>query len=254
MPLEGPRGPLSFALFDLDDTLVPWQTVGHWQWAWRPRGPILPERHARSALRRALHRWDRRRWRGLVGAEPPADARAYDRHLRETLAAVAGHELPEEETSAVLARFLKPTGEVERYADVDPLVRRLEAAGVRAGIVTHLPAAVARWAVRRTGLPESLLVLAGDDPDAPSVPAAEGFRAAAKRLGGRPSEGCFVGDLYWSDTRAAARVGFAAVLVDRPGTTARASGRRVAGLGDLETVLRAPEPEEEAPAEPDEPE
>ena len=62
-------------VFDLDETLIPLHTFARWQWAWRPNGPALSDRHVRAALRRELHAWDRRRWRGLVGAEPPAARR-----------------------------------------------------------------------------------------------------------------------------------------------------------------------------------
>ena len=67
--------------------------------------------------KRSVQSWDRRRWRGLIGSEPPADAAAYRSHLTETLSAIAGRALPEPEATAVIARFLKPSNEVETFPD-----------------------------------------------------------------------------------------------------------------------------------------
>ncbi|MGA7862230.1 MAG: hypothetical protein WCB19_10320, partial [Thermoplasmata archaeon] len=68
---------LRAVLWDFDDTLVPVHTIERWQWAWKPQGPRLNERHVRASIREGLRRWDRRRWQGLVGDLPPADAGAY---------------------------------------------------------------------------------------------------------------------------------------------------------------------------------
>jgi putative hydrolase of the HAD superfamily len=226
-------------LFDLDDTIVPTQTLTAWQWAWRPRGPPLSERHAQAALRRAQHRWDRRRWRGLVGAEPAVDLDAYRQHLRETLWAIAGHPLPGPETEAVVTRFLKPMGDVERYADAVPCVERLRSADVTVGFATQLPRESARWMLHRVQLPEELLVLAGDDSPETCLPGVAAFRLALDRIQTPSSKAVFVGDLFWSDVRAATRLGISAVLLDRNGTWPKVGGRRIRNLGELESGLAA---------------
>jgi FMN phosphatase YigB (HAD superfamily) len=229
-------------LLDLDDTLVPWNTLSHWQWAWRPQGPRLPQRHVRSALRRALRAWDRRRWHGLVGPEAPpeeADRRAF---LEECLRGIAGHRLPDAETQAVLARFDKPAGEIETYDDAGPALRRLETDGVAVGVVTHLPEPVARYALRRVGLAAVPLLRHAGDPAAERIPAKAGFRAALSTLGVPASRTVFAGDLFWSDVRAAARVGMTAVLLDRDDRFGGVEARRVASLLELVTVLPTNEP------------
>jgi FMN phosphatase YigB (HAD superfamily) len=240
-------------IFDLDDTLVPWQTIAHWQWAWRPRGPVLSERHARAALRRQLHLWDRRRWQALVDRAPPPDVASYRTFLEETLAALAGHTLPDAETHAVVDRFLKPAHEAESFRDAFPAVRALEERHLKVGVVTELPAENARLALRRAGLPEALLLLAGDAPD-PRPPLSPGFREAAKRLGARPSETWFVGDLFWSDVRAAARGGLRSVLIDRAGLAEQVLETRIRSLAELPALLDAPpEPSPAVPSSDDGP-
>ena len=231
--------PVRAVVLDLDDTLVPWQTLSHWQWAWRPRGPVLSERHVRAALRRQLHLWDRRRWQGLVGRAPAVDPAAYRTFLAETLTAIAGHALPDAETHAVVDRFLKPAHEMESFLDAVPLLRALETRHVKVGVVAGVPTESAKLALRRAGLPEQLLLIA-DDAQGPRPPAAAGFREAATRLGAKPAETWFVGDLFWSDVRAASRAGLTSALIDRGGTADQVLETRIRSLTELPALLDAP--------------
>ena len=223
-------------LFDLDDVLVPFHTPAAWQWAWHPQGPVLGDRRVRAAVRRSLKSWDRRRWSGLTGKEPPADLAALRQHLADTLWTVAGHSLPASETEAVVRRLLHPAGEVERFPDVAPALERLRAKEVKVGIVTLLPAESARWLLHRTGVPETLLLGTGDPPG-PILPERAAFRAAADRLGAGPENVAYVGDLFWSDVRAAGRAGLPAVLVDRYDVWPKVQVGRMSTLEGLESTL-----------------
>ena len=223
-------------LFDLDDVLVPFQTPSAWQWAWRPQGPVLGDRRVKAAVRRALKAWDRRRWLGLTGKVPPADLPTLREHLANTLATVAGHPLPAPETEAVVRRFLHPAGEVERYLDVPSTLDRLRAVGLKVGVVTPLPLESARWLLHRCGLPENLVLRAGDGPE-PSVPARSAFRAAAESLASSAERVAYVGDLFWSDVRAAARAGLASVLLDRRDAWPKVTTGRMTSLDLLESTL-----------------
>ncbi len=215
MALKGPRGEIDVALIDLDDTLVPWQTLSHWQWAWRPQGPILSERRMRSAVKRSMQAWDRRRWQGLRGSQPPADVTTLREHLKGTLELLAGHPVPSAEADPVIARFLHSAGEIEMFPDVPEFLSFLERGAVRVGVTTSLPGEAARWALKRIGLSDSLLVSTGDDGQTPPMPTVAAFRRAAERLGAKPRTALFLGDLFWSDVRAAARAGLYPILIDR---------------------------------------
>ncbi|MGP8078485.1 MAG: HAD family hydrolase [Thermoplasmata archaeon] len=242
MPLSSGEAEIDAVLFDLDDVLVPFHTQLAWQWAWRPQGPPLGERRVQAALRRSLHAWDRRRWQGLTGRLPPADLAALQEHLTATLKAIAARGLPPEESAAVVRRILRPAGEIERFPDAALALGRLAARGVRCGIVTPLPAESAHWLLRRTGLPDSLLLGAGD-PGSPVVPDRQAFRAAAERLGSPPARTAYVGDLFWSDVRAAHRAGLSAFLLDRPDSFPHVAVGRMRSLGELEaTIERGPAP------------
>ena len=225
-------------LLDLDDVLVPFQTPGAWQWAWHPQGPVLGDRRVKAAVRRSLRAWDRRRWQGLTGKAPPADLAALRAHIADTLATVAGHALPAPETEAVVRRFLHPAGEVERYPDVPTMLDRLRTKEVRVGVVTPLPDESARWLLHRGGLSDTLLVGAGDGPG-PCVPDRAAFRAAAESLAPSVDRVAYVGDLFWSDVRAGARAGLAAVLLDRRDAWPKVITGRLTTLDQLEGTLAA---------------
>lgn len=233
---EAVAATLTGVLLDLDDTLLPWQTLPHWQWAWRPRGPLLSERHSMAALHRSLHAWDRRRWQGLVGEAPPVDATAYRDHLIATLTEIAGHSLPPEEVTAVVQRFLKPAGEVETFPDVVPALAHLASADVRVGVTTTLPAEAARYALHRAGLGDLRVVATGDQPG-PGLPAPAAYRAAAQAIDRKPKQVLFLGDLFWSDVRAATRAGLHAVLVDRRDWSPRVLARRIRSLAEVGGLL-----------------
>jgi HAD superfamily hydrolase (TIGR01549 family) len=234
-----PYGPgtVDAILFDLDDVLVPFQSPSAWQWAWRPQGPVLGERRVRAAVRRSLKTWDRRRWRGLTGREPPADIAALQQHLRSTLFEISGHPLPDVETEAVVRRLLHPAGEVERFPEVAPALERLRIAGVPWGVVTELPAASAQWLLRRSGIDPTRLLVTGDAP--PSVPDRAAFRAAVDRLALPAERVVFVGDLFWSDARAAARAGLPSILLDRHEAWPKVQTGRIVSLAGLEAALAA---------------
>jgi len=229
-------------VFDLTDVLIPFQTPAAWQWAWHPQGPLLGERRVRAAVRKSLKAWDRRRWLGVTGKEPPADEAALRHHLADTLAAIAGHPLPAEETEAVVRRMLRPAGEVETFRDVAPALGRVRERSVRIGVSTELPREAAVWMLRRSGFPETMLVAAGD-PGAPVLPDRGAFRAAVERLGAPLERTVFVGDLFWSDVRAAGRAGLEALLLDRHDAWPKVQHGRFTSLDTLEaTLARGPAP------------
>jgi FMN phosphatase YigB (HAD superfamily) len=245
--LVTPAGEARAVVFDLDETLVPVQTFSRWQWAWRPNGPALSDRHVKAALRRELHAWDRRRWRGLVGAEPPVGPGDYSEHLRRTLLAVADRPLPEPEVSAVVDRFLRPVGPFEPFPDVPAALAALRARSIPFGVLSPMPDDAARGFLKRSGIAVDRLVpSSGGEPPPPDRAA---FRRATDFLGVRPSQAFYIGDLYWSDVRAAARAGLRSILIDRDGRVPAASGVRLHRLTELETWIdRPPEPPETTPA------
>ena len=237
-------------LFAIEETLVPEQTHERWQWAWRPQGPVLPERHVRAAVKRGLHAWDRRRWSGLTGAAPAVDEAAFREHLRSTLLEIAGHGLPEPEIQAVVDRFLRAPVLRPPRLEVAPTLERLRGRGIRIGAIGARPGPSGPEALKRGGLASLIDVVAGTDPAAPWPPSGAAFRSAAEAIGVPPKESAFVGGLYWSEVRAAARVGYRSVLLDPEGWWPRVEGERLTRLSGLLELLEAAErgPAPPAPA------
>ena len=229
--------PLRAVLWDFDDTLVPVHTLERWQWAWKPQGPRLNERHVRASIREGLRRWDRRRWEGLMSNAPPADATAYHDALRDMLFTIAGHPLPEVETEAVLARFPKYPGPVEPYPDVRPCLEALSARGLRMAVLVGQVGSRAKELLAQLRLTERLPVILGEGPDEPRAPVAAAFESACTRLEVRLEEAAFVGDLFWSDVRAAGRAGIRSVLLDRNDWWARVEAARIHSLAELPGFL-----------------
>jgi putative hydrolase of the HAD superfamily len=232
--------PLRAVLWDFDDTLVPVHTVERWQWAWKPQGPRLNERHARASIREGLRRWDRRRWQGLVGDAPAADGGAYHDALREMLVAIAGRPLPEAETEAVLARFPKYPGPLEPYADVRPCWDALRGRGIRMGVLIGTPFPRARELLGQLQLSETPPEIFGDGNDGPHAPLPGAFQSACAKLEVLEHDAAFVGDLFWSDTRAAGRAGLHGVLLDRNDWWSRLESVRVRSLAELPAILSSP--------------
>ncbi|HXW66943.1 MAG TPA: HAD family hydrolase [Thermoplasmata archaeon] len=251
MSLPYGRDAIDAVVLGVEDVLVPLRTPSAWQWAWRPQGPLLGERRVHAAMRRTLRAWDRRRWRGLTGVETPADAGALEAHLKAALFALAGHPLPADEADAVVRRLMHPAGAPERFADVEPALRRLDAAGVTVGAVTGLPEESARWLLGRAALGTVPLMLPGDSPA--GLPERAAYRAIASSIEVPIARIAFVGGLFWSDVRAAARAGAAALLLDRFDVWPKVGHGRILKLEALERALQSggsPSPPAEPPGAP----
>jgi FMN phosphatase YigB (HAD superfamily) len=225
--------PLRAVLWDFDDTLVPVHTLERWQWAWKPQGPRLNERHVRASIREGLRHWDRRRWQGLMGDAPPADAAAYRDALREMLFSIAGHPLPEVETEAVLDRFPRYPGPIELYRDVRPCLELIRSRGLRMGVLVGSYGGRVGELIGQLRIQELLPMIFGLGTETPHAPAAAAFEHACAQLDSIPAESVFVGDLFWSDVRAASRAGLRAILLDRNDWWSRVEAARIRSLTEL---------------------
>ncbi|MGI0053569.1 MAG: HAD family hydrolase [Thermoplasmata archaeon] len=220
-------------LLVIEEVLVPGLQLERWQWAWRPQGPVIPERRYRAAVRRALHRWDRRRWEALTGGPPLGAADGHRHLLRETLDGLAGHPLPEPEREVIVDRFLRCPLPRPAAPEVPTALSEWRGLGFRLGAVGRVPGPSGPEALARAGLADAFDHVAGTAPDSPALPEKEAYRAAVRGLGVPPRETTFVGTLLWSEVRAARRAGLAAVLLDRTDLAPRVEELRLPRLTEL---------------------
>jgi beta-phosphoglucomutase-like phosphatase (HAD superfamily) len=220
-------------LLSLDDVVLPRQTLARWQWAWRPQGPLLAERHVRSAIRHSVQAWDRQRWDQLVQPVPaPPAPGGYRAFLMATLQAIAGHPLAETEANAVVDRFPRFPDEAGPFPDVVPFLERLQRAGIAYAVIADRPVEELHEAIRRAGLAPLITQVAGGEAGAPP-PSPDAFRAAARALRARPTETVVVGSLFWSEYRAGRRAGLGSLLIDRYGWWDRVQAARQPSLAAL---------------------
>lgn len=105
------------------------------------------------------------------------------------------------------------------YPDVMPLLQRLQAAGIPAGILTDVPYGMPeRWVERDVGpfRPYVKIVLSSVDAGF-RKPNTGGFRALANALGANPQQMAYIGDEE-KDIIGAKAAGMMAILIDRKGT------------------------------------
>jgi putative hydrolase of the HAD superfamily len=189
-----------------------------------------------------------------MGNAPPADAAAYHDTLRDMLFAIAGRPLPEVETEAVIARFPRYPGPIEPYSDVRPCLEACKLKGLRMGVMIGPSGVRARELFSALRLADLLPEIFGEKADEARAPATRAFESACVKLDATPDETAFVGDLFWSDVRAAGRAGLRGILLDRNDWWARVESTRIQSLTKLgEALAGLPDrPVQETPAHPDE--
>jgi HAD superfamily hydrolase (TIGR01549 family) len=107
----------------------------------------------------------------------------------------------------------------ERFTDVGPCIEVLEGQGYRLGVVTNWrDEGSARKVLEKVGLLEHFSAVVAAGTEGVAKPDPEIFRRAANRVGARPSETVYVGDLPTTDARGAAAAGLTAVWLHRGGT------------------------------------
>jgi phosphoglycolate phosphatase/AHBA synthesis associated protein len=135
---------------------------------------------------------------------------------------------PEEVARYYHERFAEHVGHVVVDPEAAPLLEALHARGLRSGLVTNTPTAIAWEILEGVGL--ELDVVVGAEEGVRDKPAPDMLFRACELLGVRPPEALFVGDSRY-DREAAAAAGTPFVGLRIPGD------RNLANLGDLSQIL-----------------
>ncbi len=232
-PLPAREAPPRVLVFDLDDTLVPWQAAvrGAVQ---RLAAAVPIDREAfAEAVRRAWYGRADDIWTGRLDLEGVT---------REATAAVAaGLGVAEAEAARLYRRYVDYVDELlVPYEDSEAL--RALAAGYRLGVATNGIGEVQRWKLRKAGLADlfAFVVVSADVGAAKPDPS---FYQAVRQVAGVPAgDIVVVGNHVARDLLPALAVGMRAVWLRRADDEPQEAvwrGPAVTSLFELEAVLRA---------------
>jgi FMN phosphatase YigB (HAD superfamily) len=144
------------------------------------------------------------------------------------------------ETEAVLARFPKYPGPIEPFADVRPCLEAMHSRGLKMAVLVSHTGSRARELLGQLHMLAVLPQIFGEAAEEPRTPSAEAFESACARIEVERGEAAFVGDLFWSDVRAAGRAGLRGILVDRLDWWSRVEAARIPSLLELPHLLFPP--------------
>lgn len=139
----------------------------------------------------------------------------------------------------IARRVYDEFGAAERwsaYPDVEPALQRLQARGIRVGIISN-------WDRRLAGILEGLGLGPHIDTVVSSAdvglhkPDPRIFELACERLSVAPGEAAHVGDHHYADVLGATAVGMIPVLIDRHGGTEPGHERFLRSLDELDGIL-----------------
>lgn len=222
---------LTAVLFDLDRTLVDHDAAtlaafSSWLAGYGMPGDDIPAAYACwQELERRYHgAWQA----GEISFTQQRRLRTRD------LFATAGIPLQAGDLDAVFGQYLAGYRAAwTAFEDAAPALRRVAAAGLRAGVLTNGDQAQQTDKLRATGLlPHCGPVLALSELPA-AKPDPRAFTAACRALGSDPATVLMVGDDYEADILGARAAGLPAVHLDRASACSAADHDCITTLGDL---------------------
>jgi putative hydrolase of the HAD superfamily len=147
----------------------------------------------------------------------------------------------EEDAEAIARRVYDEFGDPARwqpYSDVFPALDRLEARGLKLGIISNWDTRLSRL-IEGLGIAEKLHAVVSSAEVGLRKPDPRIFELACARLGLAPSECAHVGDHHYADVIGAEAVGMSPVLIDRfEGQVPPEDAHRfIRSLDDVEAIL-----------------
>jgi len=237
---------LRLALFDLDDTLF--------QHARAVREGILAHAAAlgdaysgeTGEIQRRWYELEEEHYHRYLAGE--LDYEGQRRARATAFAADAGVELSPAEASEWFAAYLEQyVAAWTLHDDALPALDRLDAAGVRIGVITNGDLEFQTRKMDTIALSERVEHLIASGEVGVTKPDARIFQVACERFGVAPSDAVYVGDRLGTDAIGAARAGLRGVWLDRvggpehgrelPEDAVDLSVRRIGSLDELPALL-----------------
>ena len=237
---------LRLALFDLDDTLFQ-----HARAVWKgivAHAAALGDAYSGEAveIQRRWYELEEEHYHRYLAGE--LDYEGQRRARATAFAADAGVELSPEEASEWFAAYLEQyVAAWTLHDDALPALDRLDAAGVRIGVITNGDLEFQTRKMDAIALSERVEHLIASGEVGVTKPDARIFQVACERFGVAPSDALYVGDRLGTDAIGAARAGLRGIWVDRvggpehgrelPEDAVDLSVRRIRSLDELPALL-----------------
>lgn len=234
------------ALFDLDDTLFAHAHAVREGIVDRVSALGAPYTAPREDVQRRWYELEEEHYHRYLAGE--LDYEGQRRARATAFAAEAGVDLSPDEASAWFAAYLEHyVANWTLHDDALPALDRLDASGVRIGVITNGDLDFQRNKVEELGLTPRIEHLVASGDVGVTKPDARIFEVACKRFGVAVEEALYVGDRLATDAIGAARAGLHGVWLDRVGgpehgrelpPEAVALGvQRIGSLGELPHLL-----------------
>ena len=219
-------------LFDLGGTLVDYHDYAHWTELARRCFVDAEEEEVAHAFRE-------------VELETDIPARvSFTEFWRLTLSRASGRAVERSTAERFLELSRQHPGFFRLYSDTRRCLDELRADGRRLAVVSNSSSeAHVRSILHSTGILPFFEKVLSSGTEGVEKPAAEIFHRAVQRLGVRPDEAFYVGNLAYTDAEAARQAGLGAVWLNRAGTGMSPSPPEISSLLELPLWLRHEETE-----------
>ena len=215
-------------LFDLDGTLVDLRNFAQWAELARRWAIDVDEYHLAHAYLEVEREYDR---------PPPVPVRSA--WWREVLSRASHTEVPDGVGEKFLeaVRALPPAAQL--FSDTRRCLDGLAGDGRRFGVISNSRSeAFVRDVLRNTGIQPYFEAVVSSGTEGVEKPDPAIFHRAVARLGALPSAAFYVGDLAYTDARAARAAGLESVWLHRDGTGFGDDPAEITSLTELPGYLR----------------
>jgi 2-haloalkanoic acid dehalogenase type II len=209
-------------LFDLGGTLVDYHDYGHWSELARRCFVDAPEEEMAHAFHEVERETDTR------------DRVSYTEFWRRTLSRASGREVERSAAERFLALTREHPGFNRLYSDSRRCLEDLRSDGRRLAVVSNSSSeAHVRAILHQTEILPFFEKVLSSGTEGVEKPNPEIFHRAVGRMGVRPEEAFYVGNLAFTDAEAAREAGLDAVWLNRTGTGMSAEPPEITSLLEL---------------------
>jgi len=169
----------------------------------------------------------------------PSGRPTFEEFWRSVLARASEGEVPPEAAAEFLRQVEAAPGNLRLFSDARRCLEEIEALGLRRGVISNSRSEEGvRDHLARAGILDGLDPIVSSGTEGVAKPSRELFLRAARRARVPPERAFYVGDLAFTDAKAAASAGFHSVWLNREGTGFGEDPPEITSLTELPGYLR----------------